>query len=165
MDQGILDLALLLEPVDVAKYSYVRLPQRERWAAVLPADSPLAAKEAITVADFVGNTIILPRRAKVQRELANWFGAAWGQMRTRYTSNLSTNASIMVRQHLGIAVVLEGSLPFVDEKEIHVRPLTPELATTTVLAWKSQQPFGRAATKFIECLEDMLRETMADTDK
>ena len=31
MEKGILDIALLMEPVDIGKYEFVRMPQREHW--------------------------------------------------------------------------------------------------------------------------------------
>lgn len=157
MDSGVVDMGLLLEPVNIEKYEYVRLHRQERWAAVLPAGSELAAKASVTARDLARETIILPRREKVQGELASWFGQAWKNLRTKYTSNLSTNASMLVYQHLGVALVLEGSLPFLDERELAVRPLCPELTATTVLAWKSYQPFSRAVIKFMEYVQEKLQ--------
>ena len=47
MDRGLLDAGILLEPVDVEKYEFIRLPVREQWIALMPADDPLAEREAI----------------------------------------------------------------------------------------------------------------------
>ena len=37
-------------------------------------DDPLAKKEVITREDLLGLMLILPERANVQSELADWFG-------------------------------------------------------------------------------------------
>ena len=35
MDNGLTDIGLLLEPVDMERYEYIRLPVKERWVAVI----------------------------------------------------------------------------------------------------------------------------------
>src|SRR5699024_855475 len=71
MEKGILDIALLMEPVDIGKYEFVRMPQREQWGALVCADSPLADKETLSPDDLTGQPIIIAKRESVQNELAN----------------------------------------------------------------------------------------------
>ena len=47
LDAGLLDFALLQEPIDVAHYEYFRLPTKDVWGLFMRADSPLAEKEKI----------------------------------------------------------------------------------------------------------------------
>ena len=56
----------------------------------------------------------------------------------------------MVKNGLGRALLVEGSLPFLDKKQIITRPLIPGLTATSVIAWKREQPFSTVTTKFIE---------------
>ena len=42
LDQGLIDIGLLLEPVDVHKYEYIRLPSKETWGLLVREDHPLA---------------------------------------------------------------------------------------------------------------------------
>lgn len=150
MDKGLLDIGLLLEPIDMDKYDYVRMAEREEWGVLIRPDDPLASRDSLTAADLSAQPLILPRRLSVQSELANWFGRDYSRLNVRFTSNLSTNSSVMVRHGLGYSMVIRGSLPFCDESKIVFRPLSPSLFATSVLAWRRQQPFSRAATKFIE---------------
>lgn len=150
MDKGLLDVGLLLEPIDMDKYDYVRMAEREEWGVLMRPDDPLASRDSLTAADLSALPLILPRRLRVQSELANWFGRDDRRLNVRFTSNLSTNSSVMVRQGLGYSMVIRGSLPFCDESKIVFRPLSPALFATSVLAWRRQQPFSLAATKFIE---------------
>lgn len=48
LDQGLLDFGLLLEPIDITKYDYLRMPSKEKWGLLLRADHPLAKNEYIT---------------------------------------------------------------------------------------------------------------------
>lgn len=73
-------------------------------------------------------------------------------------SNLTTNGAIMVQNGLGYSLVIEGAAIFCDKEKICNRPLYPPLPATSVLAWKRQQPFGPAAKRFIEYIQDSLAE-------
>ena len=44
MDRGLTDIGILLEPVTVDKYDFVRLPVREEWVVAMHPDAPLAAR-------------------------------------------------------------------------------------------------------------------------
>ncbi|MDE7194269.1 MAG: LysR family transcriptional regulator [Oscillospiraceae bacterium] len=149
IDRGLVDIGLLLEPIDIEKYDFIRLDMKERWVVIMRPDSPLAEKECVTAGELADLPLILPRRLKVQSELANWFGDYYDGLNVLFTSNLSTNASVMVSRGLGYSIVIEGMMPFWDQSKITYRPLYPPLTATSVLAWKRGQPFSLAATKFI----------------
>lgn len=40
MDKGLIDVGLLLEPVDTSKYDFVRLSQKETWGVLMRDDHP-----------------------------------------------------------------------------------------------------------------------------
>lgn len=122
-------------------------------------DAPLARKEAVTVEDLKQIPLILPRRLSVQSELASWFGDDFGRLDVLFTSNLPSNSNIMVHNRLACALVIKGSISFWDERKIAYRPLSPELKASSVLAWRRQQPFGLAATKFIEHMKAELAKS------
>ena len=150
MDKGLLDLGLLLEPIDMEKYDFIRMDMKEKWVVLMPPNDPLAEKEFITASDLSELPLILPRRMQVQNELASWFGDYYKNLNILFTSNLSTNGAVMVNQGLAYSLVIEGAVPFWDSSKVSYRPLYPELWATSVLAWKRGQPFSLAATKFIE---------------
>lgn len=156
MEVGVVDIGLLLEPIDIDKYDFIRLHVKERWVVLMRPDDPLAEKEFITAKDLADLPIIMARRSNVQNELANWFGKYFKNLRILFKSNLSTNGAVMVQSGLGYSLVVEGSIPFWDKEKICSRPLFPELTATSVLAWKRKQPFGRAAMKFMEHMKDYL---------
>lgn len=161
MDQGLTDMGLLLEPVDIESYEYVRMPVKERWAALMPSGAPLAGRDHVTARDLAQIPVIMPSRQKVHDEVANWFGSYYNTLHLAGISNLSTNAALMVHAGLGYALIVEGALPFLDSTDICLVPLEPELSATSVLAWKRKQPFSPAAGRFLEyikCLLSMKRE-------
>lgn len=156
MDDGLTDIGLLLEPVDVERYEYIRMPVKERWAAVMPAGVPLAKQEHVTAKDLADIPVIMPSRQKVHDEVASWFGNFYEKLQVIGTSNLSTNAALMVRAGLGYALIVEGGLPFCGQSEVRLLPLYPELTATSVLAWKRGQPFSAAVSRFLQYTECFL---------
>lgn len=156
MDRGLTDIGLLLEPINMEKYDYIRLNREEQWVAVIPPDSPLAKLEYITPEDLRGMPLILPRRLNVQSELARWFGDEFEKLNVVFTSNLPSNSSIMVHHGLACSLTIQGSISFWDKEKIVYRPLSPRLTATSVLAWKRKQPFGLAAEKFIKYMKEHL---------
>lgn len=156
MDKGLLDIGLLLEPVNMEKYEFIRLNIKERWVVLMRPDDPLSKKEAVTARDLLTLPLILPRRMNVQSELASWFGNYYEKLNVVFTSNLNTNGAIMVSNGLAYSLVIEGAMSFWDQSKVTYRPLEPELTATSVLAWKRGQPFSLAATKFIQHIQCFL---------
>lgn len=150
MDEGLTDIGLLLEPVDTEQYEYIRMPIKERWTAIVPAGVPLAKKEAVTAKELAKVPVIMPSRRKVYAEVANWFGKYYENLDMVAVSNLSTNSALLVEAGLGYALSIEGALPFLEESRVRMIPLFPELTTTSILAWKRQQPFSAATERFLQ---------------
>lgn len=160
MEKGLIDIGVLLEPVDMEKFDFIRLKGKERWVVLMRPDDPLAAKSAVSPKDLENMPLILPRRTNVQNELSNWFQDSFQEKQVLFTSNLATNSALMVLRGLAYSIVIEGAVPFWDKEKIVYRSLSPELTSSSVFAWKKQQPFGLAATKFIEYMKCFLGITM-----
>ena len=62
IEGGTLDLGLLLEPVDISKYDFIRMPVKERWGVLIHEDEPLARKEAVTPEDLADVPLLLTHR-------------------------------------------------------------------------------------------------------
>ena len=148
LENGTLDFGLLMEPVEISRYNFVRMPLQERWSVLMRRDSPLAEKEVITPADLVGIPLIISKRQSVRNELENWFGEYSRQMQVVAMVNLSySNRALMVENHVGVA--LEYEFDFYDDVLCR-RPFSPEMCSRSVLVWRKEQVFSSAVTKFIE---------------
>lgn len=156
MDKGLVDIGLLLEPVNVENYEYIRLDIKERTVALMRPDDPLAEKEYITAKDLADKPVILPRRNSIKNEIASWFGDCYKNLNVLFTSNLATNGAIMVSNGLGYSLAVEGAVSLWDKNKIVIRPLYPQISVGSVIAWKRSQPFSPAATRFIEHIRKSL---------
>ena len=74
MDKGLIDIGLLLEPVDTTKYEFIRLSQKETWGVRMKDTHPLAQREVISGEEISAYPLILPLRENVRAEILNWSG-------------------------------------------------------------------------------------------
>ena len=153
--QGFLDFGLLMEPIDVSKYDYIRMREKEKWGLLMRRDSPLAEKSCITKEDLYGIPLMTTDRVSVQKEFENWFGDEIGKLNVFLTFNIITNAIIFVSSGLVYALTIEGAVRSLDQEQLVFRPLYPELSASSVLAWKKFHPSFGAAGKFLEALKSM----------
>ena len=128
-----LDTGLLTEPVDVGRYAFCRMKERDRWGVLVRLDSPLAGLDSVTPDDLEQVPLIISGRERVQRELANWFGDRWERLQIAASFNLILNAANMVRYGVGTALSFDLNFSFDDLRFI---PLSPTMDTGTVLVWK-----------------------------
>ncbi|MCD8120727.1 MAG: LysR family transcriptional regulator [Clostridiales bacterium] len=150
MEQGLIDIGILLEPIDIETFDFLRLKHQERWVLLMRPDDPLATKEAVSPEDLKGKPLILPSRANVRNEVSNWFGDTFSEAQVLFTSNLATNGALMVQAGLGYSIIIEGAIPFWDEKKIVSSPLSPEIHSDSVFAWKRSQPLTPAVERFVK---------------
>lgn len=156
IEKGLIDLGLLMEPVDIGKYEFIRMPYREQWAVMVKDDSPLAQKESVTPSELADMPLIFVYRQTVKEEIASWFGKYYDKIETAASYNLVRNAVSMVQNGVGAAVcfVLDD-----EYKGVKTIPFSPKLDTGAVLAWKKEQPSSAACSEFIsevkKCISGM----------
>ena len=154
LDKGLLDIGILMEPIEVEKYDFVRLPVKEVWGILMPADDPLAQKPAIAPGDLQDLPLIVSWRIR-EREAKAWFGGDTAHLNVFCTYDLIDNAATLVERRLGYAFVIQGALK--PAPGLTFRPLAPEVSNTSVLVWKRYQPSHPAVQKFIELAQDAYR--------
>lgn len=153
MERGLVDIGVLLEPINVEQFDFIRMKEKERSVVLMRPDDPLAQKESICAKDLEGKPLILPRRTNIRNELSNWLGDSFQEKNVLFTCDLATNGALMVRQGLGYYILIEGALPFYDKEKLVYRPLSPQSVTSSVVAWKRHQPLSTAVAKFIENIQ------------
>jgi DNA-binding transcriptional LysR family regulator len=157
IDKGLIDIGLLTEPVNIEKYDFIRLSNKETWGVLMQKDSPLAKKEYIKPEDLANMPIINTKRSIVQNEIENWFGVHYDKLNIIATYNLIYTAAIMVEEGLGYAICFEKLVNINDEINLCFKPFYPKLETGTVIVWKKHQIFSTATAKFIKKIMNALK--------
>lgn len=156
LDKGLLDFGILVEPADIKKYEYLRLPLKDTWGVLMRKDSPLAEKEFITPEDLHDVPIIRSEQTMKRNALFDWFQKDADSMNVVATYNLVYNASVFVKQGLGYAFGLDRLINTAGNSELCFRPLKPMIETSLVMVWKKYQVFSKPAEKFLELLNKKL---------
>lgn len=154
LDEGGLDMAVLIEPVEVAKYESIPADVTERWGIVLRRDAPEVVEAferrggAVTVEELARMPLILPRRHIVREALRAWFGEAAENLRIAGWHNLPTNTLELVRAGLGGIVCVEGAFDLRPAPDLVFLPLTPERRSKQCWVRLKNRKLSRAAESF-----------------
>ena len=150
LDKGLIDFGLFIGKVSLNKYDSTALPDSDRWGVIVRSDDVLAEHEFITPEDLRGRELLFSHQAKSQGEFSEWLGFSVNELNIAGTHNLAYNASVMVREGLGVLLTIEG---IVSGERLKFIPLRPEIRAGLVLAWKKGAVFSKAARKFLELAE------------
>ncbi len=156
LDSGIMDFGILIEPADIEKYNYIRLPVFDTWGLLMPKNSPLSDKKYITPEDLKELPLIVSRQSFVQNELSGWCGCDFNIFNIVATYNLIYNASVLVSQNFGYALCLDRLINTTGNSPLCFKPLNPPLKSNLDFVWKKNQVFSNAGKKFIEALKLVL---------
>ena len=157
LDHGLIDFGLLVEPVDISKYEYLRLPVKDTWGVLMRRDSPLAQQNTVSPRDLWDKPLILSRQVDNKSGLYRWLRKEPSELRTVATYNLIYNASLMVDEGMGYAFTLD-KLVNTTGSQLCFRPLHPKLELGMYLVWKKSQIFSKAAELFLEYLQKHLTQ-------
>lgn len=161
LENGLLDIGLLLEPMELSKYRFLRTGVKEEWGIFVPADSPLARKETVRPKDLANSPLIMGQREAVQGELRHWLGSYGDKIKPAASGNLHYNLSLLAKEGVGvyIGIKLNCSYP-----GLAFVPLSPKLEFRTVLVWKQSQALSPAVSAFIRYLENRLKTAEEDKE-
>lgn len=157
IDLGLMDVALLLEPVELDRYHFLRLPETDRWGVLIPAGSPLTKKQKLTVEDLGNTPIFTSGRETVRSELSGCYGESFDKLNVMVTHNLIRNSARLVEAGLGFAITHEGAVDIYDAKKVCFRPLTPEFPSRAVLAWKKGSVSSPVLSAFLDCARELIK--------
>ena len=153
MEAGLLDMGLLMEPVDIGKYDFIRMPWKEKWGVLVRKDSPLGQKPSVFPEDLLRVPLLIPRREGVRHELSAWFGETYDRLEIAATYNLILNAAALVRQNAGVALCFDlGSF----YEELIFVPFASAVETGAVVVWKKNQFQAQATDCFIKWLRNTI---------
>ncbi len=154
LDKGLLDFGILIEPVDIKKYDYLRLPTYDTWGLLMRKDSELAKLNSITAKDLLNIPLLSSRQSLVKHDISSWLGDDLDKLNIIGTYNLIYNASLMVEEGIGYALCLDKLVNTTGNSNLCFKPLKPALTSNLVLVWKKYQVFSKATEKFLRELQN-----------
>lgn len=153
LDKGLLDFGVLIEPADIKKYDYLKLPATDTWGLLLKKDSPLAMNNSIKPEDLLNIPLLCSMQSLVRNVISGWMGADYEKLNVVATYNLIYNASIMVEEGVGYALCLDKLVNTTGNSNLCFKPLEPRLQANLKIVWKKYHIFSKATNKFLEKLQ------------
>lgn len=149
LDRGLLDFGVVVEMPDAERYQYLELPGVATWGALMPAAHPLAQKASIRPEDLYDQELICSEQS-IEVDIPRWCGKKADRLNFTGTSNLAYNASVFVKEGLGISLCFEHLISATAENGLVFRPLEPRLENKLYLIWKKYQVFSPIAQKLLD---------------
>ena len=153
LDKGLIDFGLLVGPVDVSKYDYMRLPISDIWGVLMRKDTQLAEKEVICAKDLWDKPLIVSHQTSISSDMMAWIKRDVNKLNIVMTYDLIYNASHFVKKGVGYAIALDKLINTTGESELCFRPLYPTLEAGLCIVWKKYQVFSKASKEFLRLLK------------
>ncbi len=162
LERGLLDFALLLEPVTLEKYEWLRMPGADRVGVAVPAASEWAALSAATPADVARMPLLVSSRSTNRPlDLEVWSSGALraSDLDVVGTFDLLGNAAHLVRSGAACAMGIDRLLEL-DAGGLVFVPLEPALSIGSYLVWKRYRLRSRTCEEFLERMRRACRQSL-----
>lgn len=154
LDWGHIDLGIVLEPVEMAKYDYEPLYHSERWGIIVKKDSPLATYDHIHHNQLANMPLLVSGRLIVVEEITSWFDVHKDQLNIIQTHNLLSNSMPYVNLDFGTLITIKGAFDLVNHNDFVFIPFQPEKFSNHALIWKKKKVFSTATELFMLFLNE-----------
>lgn len=155
LDSGLEDFAVLIEPVEAAKYNFIELPVHEQWGLIVKSANPLAKKQAITKSDLYKIPLIATTRNIVRDEISNVLKLDQTKLNIMATNNLPSNAYELLKAGNYYMLGIEGIVNSFHDPELTFIPFSPHKETGHVLAWRKNTVVTPVMEKFLQEFADL----------
>lgn len=152
LNKGLLDFGLLIEPTDLLKYDFLRLPVKDTWGVLMRKNSPLAKKDIIRASDLYHQPVMLSSQKTVCNEISGWIGGN-KYLNVVNTYNLIYNASIMAKETGIYVLCIDNLINTTGDSPFVFRELYPKIEVGINLVWKKYPVFTKASEKFLEYIK------------
>ncbi|MDT2639474.1 LysR family transcriptional regulator [Enterococcus dongliensis] len=138
LEKGLLDLAVLLDPVGLENVKSLKLPREEKWGFLVSKELFISSKSYLTPEDIQGLPLLCSNRKEVQELLTAWANCSYNQLNIVGNFNLIFNVSALVENKVGAALTIEGAVMNRRSASTEFIPLDPEVKTNCLLVWKDR---------------------------
>lgn len=160
LERGLLDFALLLEPVNLEKYEWERIPGEDCVGLCVAADGPWGELNVVTPGDLARMPLLVSSRASNKAlDLGAWSDGAIDpdelDVVGRY--DLIGNASHLVRRGAACALGIDHLFQVEESSDVCFIPLEPPCSIASYLVWKKYRLRSRACDELLARLREAAR--------
>lgn len=149
LNKGLLDFALLVGPIDMQEYNYIKMPVTDRFGILLRKDCPLAEKTFIKPEDIKEYPVWVAHQQLGANVLSSWLGCDVESLNIVASFNLITTPAMMIDSGIGMAFTFDR-LVNTEGTNLCFRPLEPKVEAELYLVWKKYDMFTKAGEIFLQ---------------
>ena len=156
LERGLLDFALLLEPVNLEKYEWVRIPQTDRAGVTVASDGPWGKLDLLTPVDLAKMPLLLSSRTSNKAiDLVAWSDGTLDLEALDVVGHfdLIGNASHLICSGTACAMGIDHLLQVDASSQMRFVPLDPPIEIASYLVWKKYRLRSRACEEFLNRLK------------
>ena len=156
LERGLLDFALLLEPVNLEKYEWVRIPQTDRAGVTVASGGPWGKLDLLTPVDLAKMPLLLSSRTSNKAiDLVAWSDGTLDLEALDVVGHfdLIGNASHLIRSGTACAMGIDHLLQVDASSQMRFVPLDPPIEIASYLVWKKYRLRSRACEEFLNRLK------------
>lgn len=162
LEQGLFDFGIVIDPVDLSNYDYLKLPNYDTWGVLMKKNSLLAKRDVIKPNDLLNLPMIISNQDMIKNEIAGWLGGNQRALNVVATYNLFYNAKLMVEEDVGYVLTLDYLYNESDDSSICFKPLSPHLKIKSNVIWKKYKVFPKTMEIFLDILNEEIRQIKKD---
>lgn len=159
IENGLIDFGVLIEPADISKYDFIKIPVKDKWGVLMRKDSPIASLKSITADTLKKLPLICSSQEIVKNEISGWLNDDYNKLNIVATYNLIYNASLLVEEGSGYALGLDKLINTSGNSKVCFIPLEPKLEVGLTLIWKKYHLFSKAASYFLNQLRKEINKS------
>lgn len=159
IENGLIDFGVLIEPADISKYDFIKIPVKDKWGVLMRKDSPIASLKSITADTLKKLPLICSSQEIVKNEISGWLNDNYNKLNIVATYNLIYNASLLVEEGSGYALGLDKLINTSGNSKLCFIPLEPKLEVGLTLIWKKYHLFSKAASYFLNQLRKEINKS------
>ena len=159
IENGLIDFGVLIEPADISKYDFIKIPVKDKWGVLMRKDSPIASLKSITADTLKKLPLICSSQEIVKNEISGWLNDDYNKLNIVATYNLIYNASLLVEEGSGYAFGLDKLINTSGNSKLCFIPLEPKLEVGLTLIWKKYHLFSKAASYFLNQLRKEINKS------
>ena len=146
----------LLEPVNLDKYEWIRMPQVDRVGVAVVSDGPWGSFDVLTPADLAVMPLLLSSRTSNKAiDLVGWSDGTLDPEALNVVGHfdLIGNASHLIRSGTACAMGIDHLLQVDASSQMRFVPLDPPIEIASYLVWKKYRLRSRACEEFLNRLK------------
>lgn len=152
LNKGLLDFALLVAPVDMQNYNYIKMPITDCFGLLLCKDSPLAKQQSIKPTDIKDYPVWVAHQQLGANVLSSWLKKDVESLNIISTFNLITTPAMLIDCGMGMAFTFD-KLVNTEGTNLCFRPLEPKVEAELYLVWKKHHIFTKTSELFLQQIQ------------